>query len=112
MIYEPPQWLFWLLLTFGFAIDVILAYHEVRRQKVSLERQLDDKTKKREIRKVLAEFLSEGNQLAIIDQSKAPPNQEVADWAKRVANYLEENLGKDYVASFFDCGFICIWLLI
>lgn len=51
VIYEPPQWLFWVLLSVGLAIAIILAYHEVRMQKVNLERQLDDKAKKKEIRK-------------------------------------------------------------
>lgn len=47
--------------------------------------------------------MTEGNQLAVIDQSKEPPIQKVLDWVKRVANYLEDNLGEDYMASFLDC---------
>jgi hypothetical protein len=40
VIYEPPQWLFGLLLFLGATVAVILAYHEVRMQKVGLEKQL------------------------------------------------------------------------
>lgn len=36
MIYEPPQWLFGLLLSLGLAIAIILAYHEVRMKTVLL----------------------------------------------------------------------------
>ena len=94
--YEPPPWMFWVLLAIGLFFAVAMAYHELRAKIIN-------ETKKKKIRKVLADFLTEGNALAIIDQSKEPPEKEVSDWINRVTAYLEENLGEDYVASFLDC---------
>jgi cytochrome c-type biogenesis protein CcmH/NrfG len=102
MTYDPPQWLFWVLLAIGLFFAVAMTYNELRTQKRNLEKQVDDKAKKQEIRKALGVFLTEGNQLAIIDEKVEPPKQKVGDWLLRVANYLEENLGNDYKARFFD----------
>jgi len=100
--YESPQWLFGVLLSLGIIIAIALAYHEIRMQKVSLEKRLGDRTKNKTIRETLARFLNEGNQFTPIDQSKEPPKEEAEDWANRVAEYLKESLGDDYVASFYD----------
>ncbi len=103
MKYIIPQWIALLLFGLGWFVAIVLTYHDLRQQKIKLEKQMDDKAKKKEIRKKLAEFLLEGNQLDVIDQSKEPPNKEVADWLTKVANYLDENLGRDYMVSFLDC---------
>jgi hypothetical protein len=40
---EPPEWVFWVLLSMGLLIAILLAYHEVRMQSVRLEIELSKK---------------------------------------------------------------------
>jgi len=97
-----PSWV-WFQVAFVFLLIIpFIAFHKVRVKRDELKIQLDDKAKNKKIRECIAEYLTEGNQLAVIDQSKEPPTQKVLDWVKRVANYLKENLGEDYMASFLD----------
>jgi hypothetical protein len=102
MIYEPPQWLFWLLLILGFALATILAYHEVRMQKVRLERQLDERQKRKDIRITLGQFLAEGHQITgkCFEKNTEAPVEEADRWTTKVFNYLDTNLGNDYAQRF------------
>ncbi len=98
MTYEPPQWLFWLLLAFGLAVAIILAYHEVRMQKVRLERQLDERQKRKDLRTTLGQFLAEGQQIKgkCFEKNTEAPVEEADRWNEKVFNYLDANLGSDY----------------
>ena len=99
MTFEPPQWLFWLLLSIGLAIAVILAYHEIRMQKVLLEKQLDDRTKKKEIRETLGSFLEECIELQSKSANdKEPPEKETEDIIGRLQSFLHDKLGDAYIA--------------
>lgn len=40
--YEAPQWLMWVLVAIGFAIAITLTYHELRTQKVNVDRQVEN----------------------------------------------------------------------
>ena len=102
MIYEPPQWLFWLLLSLGLTIAIILAYHEVRMQKLNLEHRLDDKAKKRETREKLGEFLEQGQTLKrkCANEKDPPPDEEADTWASEVESYLSDELDDSYISRF------------
>lgn len=45
MSYDFPQWISWFLLGLGIIVAIFLTYHDLRQQKLALEKQLNEKTK-------------------------------------------------------------------
>lgn len=43
MIFEPPQWLMWMLVAIGFAIAITLTYHELRVHRDKLQGEVNAK---------------------------------------------------------------------
>jgi hypothetical protein len=100
--YEAPQWAFWLLLSLGLSIAIILTYHELRVKVVKLEKQLDDRDKKKAERETLAVFLNEGQSLKCQCENEKEPAPEVktTEWAEKIENWLETEFDTSYVSRF------------
>ena len=88
--YEAPQWAFWLLLSIGLSIAIILTCHELRVKVVKLEKQLDDRDKKKAERGTLAVFLNEGQSLKrqCENEKEPPPKVKTTEWAEKIENWL------------------------
>ena len=99
---DIPQWIFWLALGLGLFISIAWAYHDLRMEKVALERQVDEKDKKRTIRETLGGFLREGAEFKrqCTRENEEPPFGEAEDWSTRTEEYLEKSLGASYIARF------------
>ena len=83
VIYEPPQWMFWVLLVAGLCIAIILAYHELRMSTSGYKLVGETKRLLREIR---AEALGLKNK----------QNMERAEaelWVGNTATFIECALG-------------------
>ncbi len=93
--YEPPPFLFWILLSLGLGIATALTYHELRMQKVHLE-------KHRKTRQDLGGFLSEGMQIKnkCYDKDTEAPVEEADQWSEKIFRYLDATLGNDYAQRF------------
>lgn len=78
---------------------------EIRRlegEKASLERQLDERARRREIREQLGGFLDEGLRVLTRCVGSGPPFdlKEAEAWALRVEEFLRARAGQSYVARF------------
>ncbi|MBI2979789.1 MAG: hypothetical protein HYY41_03060 [Chloroflexi bacterium] len=102
MKYVIPQWIAWLLFGLGWFLAMALTYHELRVERVKLEKQLNDKAKKKAARETLAIYLNEGQVLKrqCANEKEAPPGDEAYEWAHKVEHWLEKEFDKSYVTRF------------
>lgn len=84
MIYEPPQWLFWLLLSLGLAIAIIMTYHELRMQTGGYKLVGETKRLLRDIR----------HQALELEKDQTLTMTEVKAWIRKAANFVEHALGR------------------
>ena len=72
---------------------------KVKQEKEELERKLDDRAKKKEIRQMLGSFMEECRELMTkCVNEKDPPEKETEDLISRLQSYLNDNLGDEYIA--------------
>jgi hypothetical protein len=71
---------------------------QLRQQIAALITQLDDRTRKREIRVMLGQFIREGNRLYTRYQATAPEPKEAAEqWVEEIHRYLRTHLDDPYI---------------
>lgn len=97
-----PDTLTSILVMASLAWAGILTYHELRQQKIKLERQLDDSGKKKKIRETLGVFLEQGQELQrkCANEKEPPPDDEADKWASEVEEFLMTELDKSFVSRF------------
>jgi hypothetical protein len=102
IMYSPPYWLMWVLMTVGFLIAGGLTYHELRGEKIKQDAKLDLRERNRKLREVLGIYLNEGQVLLrqCLNQKMAPPRDKANDWVKKVEQTLETELNGSYVSRF------------
>jgi len=78
--------------------------NKVKDEKAELERQLDEKIRKRKMRDALGIFLAEGQKLSAscAKEREPPPIDEANEWSSDVERYLSQELGMSYVAIFYN----------
>jgi len=83
VIYEPPQWLFWLLLSLGLAIAISKTYHELRVQTGGYKLLAETKRLLRDFRQQALE----------LEKDPTLTMTEVKAWINQTAHFIELALG-------------------
>ena len=70
--------------------------------KAEIEKQLNDRERRKKIREALGTFLAEGQNLMLqcSNEKNPPPNDEADEWAYKVEHCLSHELNSSYVAIF------------
>lgn len=97
------SWIGWAAIGGGiFFVSSLAIIYGQHKENIVLREQLAARADKRKICETLGNFLAEGKNLRIScsNEKESPPDKEIIHWNKRLKEYLETNLGSDYVASF------------
>ncbi|GEM_PF-2061958 len=99
---KMPDTLTSILVMVSLAWAGILTYDELRMQKVSLEKQLDQRGKTRKTRESLGLFLEQGQELQrkCANEKEPPPDDEANKWASEVEEFLVAEFDGSYVSRF------------
>lgn len=97
-----PNWVWWVMGILGLPIAQFLAFHKVRIKRDELQKQLDNRAKRKDIRETLGIFLHEGEQLRgkCVNEKDLPPNDEANNWANKAEQYFLKELDASYITRF------------
>ena len=93
VMYEPPQWVVWVLLLIGFIIAGTLTYHELKKQCAEAQ-----KPSQLSLKDQLHLLIEEGRNLRILSvtQGELPPFAMAENWRIKVKKFLKDNFGEPY----------------
>lgn len=106
LVWAIPLGVLLVVFLIGLAYAPYSIYKEEKNAREILQRQLDDKARRRRIREQLANLLEEGGQIRhiVVDPAQPLPilSQRANAWGLKVQAFLRTNLDESYVARFLS----------